>query len=45
MLVCYVDYFVVVDNQQKIKSLLEYKMNLTARINVVLPALESNLLL
>ena len=27
MLVCYVDYFIVVDNQQKIKSLLEYKMN------------------
>ena len=26
-MVCYVDYFVVVDNQQEIKSLLEYKTN------------------
>ena len=32
MLVCYVDYFVVVDNQQKIKSLLEYKMNPEHRV-------------
>ena len=27
MLVCYVDYFVVVDCQQEIKNLLGYKMN------------------
>ena len=27
MLVCYVDYFVVVDCQQEIQLLLEYKMN------------------
>ena len=27
MLVCYVDYFVVVDYQQEIKHLLKYKMN------------------
>ena len=26
-MVCYMDYFVIVDNQQEIKSLLEYKMN------------------
>ena len=26
-MVCLIDYFVVVDSQQKIKSLLEYKMN------------------
>ena len=32
MLVCYVDYFVVVDRQQEIKILLEYKMNLEHRI-------------
>ena len=32
MLVCYVDYFVVVDRQQKIKNLLEYKMNPEHRI-------------
>ena len=32
MLVCCVDYFVVVDSQQEVKSLLEYKMNLEHRV-------------
>ena len=32
MLVCYVDYFVIVDYQQEIKRLLGYKMNLEYRI-------------
>ena len=32
MLVCYMDYFVVMDNQQEIKSLLEYKMNHEHRV-------------
>ena len=32
MLVCYVDYFVVVDSQQEIKSLLEDKMNPEYRV-------------
>ena len=32
MLVCYVDYFIVVDSQQEIKNLLKYKMNPEHRV-------------
>ena len=32
MLVCYVYYFVIMDHQQEIKNLLEYKMNSEHRV-------------